>query len=120
MTKDQENKCHAIIHTSAVAAAAGNVVPIPGLGIAADTTALTLMAISLAAVFGGDLSREAARALAFSAIKNAALRQPLRLIGKELSKLIPGVGSVVAPAVSLALLEAAGWSMAKDLAKKFG
>lgn len=36
MTEEQEKKCHAIIHSCAVACGAGNVAPIPGLGIATD------------------------------------------------------------------------------------
>lgn len=52
MTSEQESKCHAIIHSHAVLAGAGNIVPIPGMGIAADITTMTTMAMSLAAVFG--------------------------------------------------------------------
>ena len=52
MTTNQENKCHTIIHAAAVAAATGNVVPVPGLGVAADITAMTGMAMALATVFG--------------------------------------------------------------------
>ena len=35
-----------------------------------------------------------------------------------MSKLIPGLGSVVAPTISVALLEAAGWTLAKELEQK--
>ena len=63
MTEDQESKCHYIIHSHAVAAAAGNAVPVPGLGIAADMVTMTSMTMSLCAVFGGSLTQEAAKAI---------------------------------------------------------
>lgn len=119
MTPEQKSQCSKIIHTAAVAAGAGNLAPLPGLGIAADTVALTGMAISLAAVFGGELTTEAAKGVAVSAVKNVVLKAPLRTIAKELSKLIPGLGQVVAPAVSFGLVEAAGWALAKDMERKY-
>ena len=33
MTEEQRNKCHMIIHGHAVAAGAGNAVPVPGLAL---------------------------------------------------------------------------------------
>lgn len=44
MTPAQRKKCHAIIHSHAVAAAAGNAVPIPGLGVAVDLVTMSTMA----------------------------------------------------------------------------
>ncbi len=118
MTPAQKNQCSMIIHTAAVAAGGGNLIPVPGAGIAADTLALVPMAVALAGVFGADMTKEAARAVAFNAIKQAALKQPAKLIAKELSKFIPGLGQVVAPALSVALIEAAGWAIANELARK--
>ena len=119
MTDDQEKKCHMIIHSVAVAAAAGNAVPVPGLGIAADMVAMTSMTMSLSAVFGGNLTEEAAKGLAIATIKNVMLKQPIKTLTKELSKLIPGLGQVVAPSISVMMLEAAGWTLAKELDTKF-
>lgn len=119
MTPEQKTKCNAIIHTAAAAAGAGNIAPIPGLGIAADTVALTGMAIGLAAVFGGELTHEAAKAMALSAIKNTMLKAPLRTITKELAKLVPFLGQAVAPVVSFGLVEAAGWTLATELERKY-
>ncbi|MGD8175638.1 hypothetical protein [Marinimicrobium sp. ARAG 43.8] len=118
MTSTQKQKCHTIIHSSALAAGAGNISPVPGTGLAADTLALTSMAVGLATVFGADLSKEAARALAFSAIKNTTLKQPVKVISKELSKIIPWLGQLVSPAVSIGLVEAAGWTMAEEMAQR--
>jgi uncharacterized protein (DUF697 family) len=118
MTAEQNTRCHAIIHTAAAAAGAGNLIPVPGTGVAADMVAMTLMIASLAAVFGGNLSEEAARGLAFAAIKNTMLKQPIKVLAKELSKLLPFLGQIVAPTISVTLIEAAGWSIAEDLARK--
>lgn len=118
MTASQKNKCHAIIHASALAAGAGNLSPVPGTGVAADTLALTGMAVSLAAVFGSDISKEAARAMAFSAIKNTLLKEPIKVITKELSRIFPGLGQVVAPTISVGLIEAAGWTMAEEMERR--
>ena len=119
MTEDQESKCHYIIHSHAVAAAAGNAVPVPGRGIAADMVTMSSMTMSLCAVFGGSLTQEAAKALAIAAIKNTMLKQPIKTLTKELSKLIPGLGQIVAPSISVVMLESAGWVLAKELEQKF-
>ncbi len=119
MTEDQEKKCHAIIHSHAVAAAAGNAVPVPGLGVAVDLVTMTTMTMSLCAVFGGNISESAAKTLAIAALKNTMLKQPIRTLTKELSKLIPGLGQLVAPSISVVMIEAAGWVLAKELETKF-
>lgn len=115
MTEEQNKKCHAIIHSCAVACGAGNVAPIPGLGIAADMIAMTTMTMSLAGVFGGDLTKEVAKGIAIAAIKKTMLKQPIKTMTKELSKLVPGLGQIVAHSISVAMIEAAGWSIAKQL-----
>jgi uncharacterized protein (DUF697 family) len=119
MREEQETKCHAIIHSHAIAAAAGNAVPVPGLGIAADMVTMTSMAMSLCAVFGGSIPEEAAKALAIAAVKNTMLKQPIKTLTKELVKIIPFLGSVVAPSISVIMLESAGWTLTKELEIKF-
>lgn len=114
MTDEQKIKCHAIIHSAAIAAGGGNAVPVPMLGLAADTTALVGMAIGLAAVFGQNLPESAAKAMAIDALKKTLLKQPVKVIAKELSKIIPLFGSVFAATVSAGLVEAAGWTLAGD------
>ena len=115
MTNEQNRKCHAIIHSFAVAAAGGNAVPVPGLGCAVDTVAMTGMCTSLAAVFGQDIQKEVARGLAIAALKRTLLKRPIKVIARELSKLIPGLGMIVAPTISAGLVEAAGWSLINEL-----
>ncbi len=119
MTEDQKSKCRKIIHGAAAVAGAGNLVPIPGTGVAADTVAMTTMAIGLAAVLGGSLTEEAARALAINSVKQTMIKQPVRLLAREVTKFVPLVGQLIAPAVSIAIVEAAGWAMAADLERRF-
>lgn len=119
MTPSQESKCHTIIHTTAISAGAGNLVPIPGLGVAVDVIAMTAMTVSLASVLGGSLTEEAAKGMVVLSIKSTILKQPVKVIAKELSKLIPGLGQIVAPAITIGLIEATGWALAADLESKF-
>ncbi len=119
MTESQKKKCHAIIHSHAAAAAAGNVPPVPGLGVAVDMVTMTTMTMALCTVFGGNISHEAAKALSIATLKNTLLKQPIRTLARELSKLVPGLGQVVAPSISVVMLEAAGWVLAKELEAQF-
>jgi uncharacterized protein (DUF697 family) len=119
MNDDQKLKCKAIIHAHAVAAGAGNIAPVPGLGIATDMVTMTSMAMSLCAVFNGNITQEAGKVLAISAIKNTMLKQPIKTMAKELSKFIPFLGMVVAPSLSIVMIESAGWVLANELEAKF-
>ena len=118
MTEEEKSKCEKIIHTHAVAAAAGNAVPVPGLGIATDTITMTTMAMALASVFGGSIQESVAKNMAIAAIKNTMLKQPIKSAAKELSKFIPILGQIVAPSVSVVMLESAGWALAEELSSK--
>lgn len=118
MTEEEKSKCEKIIHFHAAAAGAGNLIPIPGTGIAADTITMTTMAMTLASVFGGSITEAVAKNMAINAIKATMLKQPIKTLTKELSKFIPFLGQVVAPTISIAMLEAAGWALAEELAQK--
>lgn len=107
-----------IIHSHAVLAGAGNIIPIPGTGAAADIVTMTTMAIALSKVFGDAISKNAAECMVIAAVKRTLLKQPIRIISKEISKVIPFLGVVVAPAVSAAMVESVGWTLAKELAEK--
>lgn len=119
MTEAQRRRCRAIIHGHAAAAAAGNAVPVPGLGVAVDMVTMTTMTMALCAVFGGSITEEAAKSLSIATLKNTMLKQPIRTVARELSKFVPGLGLVVAPAVTVAMLEAAGWTLAGELERRF-
>ena len=116
MTDDDKSKCQKIIHGHAVAAAAGNLIPVPGVGLATDTVTMTTMAMSLAAVFGGSITEAVAKNMAINAIIATVKQQPVKVIAKEISKFVPIVGQLVAPSVSVAMLESAGWLLANELA----
>ena len=118
MTEAEISKCRKIIHGHAAAAAAGNLVPVPGVGLAADTVTMTTMAMALAAVFGGSITESVAKNMAINSIVATIKKQPVKIIAKEISKVIPLVGQLVAPSVSVAMLEAAGWLLAEDLASR--
>ena len=118
MTEEEKSKCRKIIHGHAAAAAAGNLVPIPGVGLAADTVTMTTMAMALAAVFGGSITEAVAKNMATNAIVATIKKQPVKIIAKEISKVVPFVGQLVAPSISVAMLEAAGWLLASDLAQE--
>ena len=74
--------------------------------------------MALAAVFGDSITENVAKNMAIVAIKKTVLKQPIKTLAKELSKIIPGLGQIVAPAVSVAMLESAGWLLAEDMAYK--
>lgn len=118
MNEEQKKKCHYIIHSHAIAAGAGNAVPVPGLGVATDLVTITAMTMSLVAVFGGNMTEEAAKAVAIASFKNAMLKQPIKVITKEVSKFIPFLGQAVAPTISIVIIEAVGWSIADELYSK--
>lgn len=118
MTPEIKSKCHKIIHSHAVASAAGNAIPVPGLGIATDMVTMTTMTMALCAAIGGSITEEAAKTMSIMAIKNTMLKQPIKTITKELSKFIPILGQIVAPSISVVMLESAGWLLAKELYAK--
>lgn len=115
MTEEERSKCATIIHSHAVAAGAGNLIPVPGTGVAADIITMTTMAMALSGVFGGSIPENVAKNLAVTAIKRTVLKQPIKSITKEVVKIIPFAGQLIAPAISVSMLEAAGWSLAEQL-----
>lgn len=118
ITEAEREDCHFIIHSHAVAAAAGNAAPVPGLGVAVDTITMTTMAMALASRFGGSIPESVAKNMAVNAIKQTMLKQPIKTVAKELSKLIPGLDQLVAPSISVTMLETAGWILAEELSKR--
>ena len=115
MTDAEKNKCHAIIHSHAVLAAAGNLIPVPGTGLAADTITMTTMAMALASALGGSITESVARNMAINAIVATVKKNAVKTVVKEVSKIIPIVGQMISPAISVAMLESAGWSLANQL-----
>ncbi|WP_462178366.1 hypothetical protein [Pseudoalteromonas gelatinilytica] len=115
MHPEQSKQCKYIIHCHAAAAAAGNVVPVPGFGIATDIVAMTSMCMQLSTVFGSHINDDVAKGLAIIAIKQTTLKQPIKVLSKELAKFAPFLGQLVSPTISASMLEAAGWNLANEL-----
>lgn len=109
----QNNKCHAIIHSCAVADAGGNAIPVQGTGFAAGILAMTTMTMNLAAVFGRNIESAVARGLAISALKKQICKGPIKYLTKALVKYVPW-GGPAAATISLAMMEAAGWCLANE------
>ena len=86
ITDEEKSKCRKIIHGHAAAAAAGNLVPVPMVGLATDTVTMTTMAMALASVFGGSITESVAKNMAINAIVATMKKQPVRIIAKEISK----------------------------------
>jgi len=120
MTPKHQSLCRRIIHSAAVTAGAGNLVPIPGFGIAVDLVTMTGMTIALANVFGGSIPKAVAEGLSIAALKETALKQPVKTITKELSRFIPPIGLLIAPTLSIGMIEAAGWNIARQMDRDFG
>lgn len=118
MTEQQRKKCRAIIHAHAMAAAIGNLIPIPGLGIASDLFFMRLMTTKLCEIFENDSTEMHTKIQSIITFKSIMLKQPIKITTKELSKLIPGLGQIVAPSISLIMIEGTGWAFAKDLKEK--
>ncbi len=114
MSSIQRSKCASIIHSCAAAAAAGNLVPVPGVGAVADLSAITTMTVKLARVFDQEISSSVARSLAIAALARHAAKSVI----KEIVKWIPIIGQIAGPAISAATIEAAGWDLANDFARK--
>ena len=120
MTPKHQSLCRRIIHSAAVTAGAGNLVPIPGFGIAVDLVTMTGMTIALANVFGGSIPKAVAEGLSIAALKETALKQPVKTITKELSRFIHLIGLFIAPTISISMIEAAGWNIARQMDRDFG
>lgn len=115
MTKDEKIKCHQIIHAHSAAAFATNAgIPIPGVGIVADMVAFTSMTVQLSLLFGDKLSDNAAKGIAIACIKRYVLLHPCKAFVSFVGKFISYAGAFM----SVAMMEACGWMIARDLDRK--
>lgn len=114
MTRDENTKCHAIIHSASVAAAGGGALPIPGPDTIPITVAQIGMVVSLGQVFDKALTELEAKD--FIGTFSAALSG--RLIAKGLTTWIPGLGTAINAAVAGLLTEWIGWYAAEQFDKE--
>ena len=144
MNNSEKIKCHAIIHSFAIASGAGNAVPMPGAGFAVDISCMASMCMSLAAVFSQDYTdamkenllkvtlirtltkqalkelakqpkKKAAKELATFLAKNIIKQMSVKSAVKESSKTIPVLGVLISSTLSVAMIEAEGWRLAKTM-----
>lgn len=112
MTKEQKQKCHAIIHTASTAAAGvgAGLAQIPFSDNAVLVPIQVTMVISLGKVFGLSISESAA----MSALTTAATS----VVGRGLSQIlvgwIPVIGNAINASTAAGVTEAAGWVIAKE------
>ena len=111
MTDSQRSKCHGIIHTASVAAAAagGGMAQLPGSDAVPITLAQITMIISLGAVFDIPVSKSAAQALR-KGLGGAAVG---RLASQVLLGWIPGWGNALNASTAAAITEKLGWKAAE-------
>lgn len=112
MTKDQEKKCHAIIHTASTAAAGvgAGLAQIPFSDNAVLVPIQITMVVSLGKVFGLSITEAAAT----SALATAATTTVGRGLSQILVGWMPVVGNVINASTAAAVTEAAGWVIAKE------
>ena len=85
----------------------------------ADVGTMTTMAIALSQIFNDKpLDKNVAISLVTGILKRVALKYPIRMLAKEASKIIPGLGQVVAPTISIGMIESAGWLLVNQFAKE--
>ncbi len=111
MTDSQNSKCHGIIHTASLAAAAagGGMAQLPGSDAIPITAAQITMIISLGAVFDIPVSRSAAQAI----LKGLAGAAGGRFVSQLLVGWILGLGNVINASTAAAITEKLGWKAAE-------
>lgn len=112
MTERQKEQCAMIIHSAAVAAGGIGAVPVPGSDAVGLAGVQTAMVLALAEVFEYPMTKAAAMHTA----KQLIVSSTGKLLASNLTKLIPGFGSVVCGTVAAGLTEAFGWEQAREFA----
>ena len=118
MTKAQEKKCHAIIHTAATGAGAvgASLAQLPGSDNAMIVPMQAGMILSLGAVFGIQLTETVAKT--FLATTTATM------VGRGISQVlvgwIPGIGNIFNAVTAAGVTETIGWTIAKNFDKSVG
>ena len=114
MTKDEKEKCQYIIHSAAAAGAGVGALPIPGPDIIPLIGIQSAMILGLATIFKISMTETAAKDIA----KTAITGQMGKMLAGQLSKLIPGAGSVINATIAAGLTEKLGWDIAEDVSTR--
>lgn len=110
MRQSQKNKCHALIHSAAVAAGAAGTIPIPLSDAIPIGTAQITMIVALGKVFDITISQSAAQCVAGVGLASYAGRT----VFTSVVKLVPGIGPFVSGVTAAAITEMLGWVVADD------
>lgn len=115
MSEQERSKCHAIIHSAAVAAGAigGGLAQIP----TSDTILITPLQIGMVASLGNVFGKS----LTDTAIKALLSSFTAAFVGRTISQSLtwlPIVGNIVNGSTAFAMTEAVGWSIANYFAKE--
>ncbi|MGN1340871.1 MAG: hypothetical protein ACI4WS_11310 [Oscillospiraceae bacterium] len=116
MTETQIGLCNAAIHTASAAAAAigAGLAQIPFSDNAIITPIQLTMAVSLAKVFGLELSDAAAKA----ALASASAAVVGRAATQVVAGWIPIAGNIINAVTAAGLTEAIGWIMANEFERQ--
>ncbi len=112
MTKAEKHQCEDIIHGHAWAVIGGSL--IPGVGTPINVAALTTMTMALANVFNVSMSETLAATTAVNALKEFAGK----MVVSEFVKIFPGLGSIASAALTVTMIESAGWQIAENFANQ--
>ena len=114
MNDTQRKKCHGIIHTAslAAAAAASGLAQLPGTDNAVIAPIQVTMIISLGGVFGKRLNKSAATA----ALATGAATAGGRAVSQVLLGWIPVFGNALNASTAAGITEVIGWAIASDFA----
>ncbi|MEW6558041.1 MAG: FHA domain-containing protein [Elusimicrobiota bacterium] len=116
MTKDQENRCHVIIHSAAASTATigAGLAQIPGSDNLLIVPIQIGMIESLAGIFGIHVGEATIKGILASAIATVGGRT----ISQWLVGWIPGIGNVINATTAAAITEGIGWFAANDFASR--
>lgn len=105
----RNEKCHAIIHSAAVAAGGvgAGLAQIPGGDIVPITAIQITMVISLGEVFDRELTRDAA----LNMLKVLGTGAVGKTVARQLVGLIPGFGNAIKSGTAFTLTETLGWKI---------
>ena len=116
MTKENQTKCHGIIHTASLATAGigGGLAQIPTSDNLAIVPIQVTMIIALGAVFGITLDESTAKAT----LATATATITGRTISQVLIGWMPGIGNILNAVTAASLTESIGWTIANDFNRK--
>lgn len=125
--EEKRQNAKTIIHKSALAAASGNIIPIPGVGFAADIGAIISMNQRVKGLYAlGDVSKRGLGATTLhnvlrygseGFVKQQLAKFAVRMGVGEVAKFIPLLGQFVAATISVTIIEYVGEQMIEDFEK---